>query len=165
MRENSKLPLALLALGLLASLCTAQNKEALHNQQPVNVASHTNIHEDVRFPPAGSVLDPQAREGTDPGLMNTGPCGAREKGKVHYMSQPLQRNSISWKTIHHSKQGNCTLRLGPGIDETFERDYKLLIPIDGSADDTGRFPCGRISGIVESKVVIFPNVTCDDCTL
>jgi hypothetical protein len=54
----------------------------------------------------------------------------------------------------------CIIRLGV----TDERAY-TLIPRDGSAlGSDGAFPCGREAGY-EGKELLFPNITCDECTL
>lgn len=70
--------------------------------------------------------------------------------------------------LHPSVDGNCTVRLGLGIDQDSDRDeakFKVLMPRDGSADSYGSFPCGREVGY-DGKEFKFPkNYTCDSCTL
>ena len=59
--------------------------------------------------------------------------------------------------------GNCTLRLGTGPNES---DLQVLFPLDKSANKQGAFPCGREETSLEGKEVKFPkNFTCDSCTL
>jgi len=59
--------------------------------------------------------------------------------------------------------GNCTIRLGTGPDES---DLQVLFPLDKSANKLGSFPCGREEASMEGKEVKFPkNFTCDSCTL
>jgi hypothetical protein len=49
--------------------------------------------------------------------------------------------------------------LGEGLDET---DFKVLFPLDKSANKNGSFPCGREESSLEGKEVKFPtNYTCD----
>jgi hypothetical protein len=78
---------------------------------------------------------------------------------VHFVSTPGARNFIAWKTVHPSPTGNCTIRLGEGLDEN---DFKVLSPLDRSANKKGSFPCGREESALEGKEVKFPaNFTCD----
>ncbi len=78
---------------------------------------------------------------------------------MHFVSTPGARNFIAWKTVHPSPTGNCTIRLGEGLDEN---DFKVLSPLDRSANKKGSFPCGREESALEGKEVKFPaNFTCD----
>lgn len=82
---------------------------------------------------------------------------------MHFMATPNSRNYIAWKVLHPSHTGNCTIRLGEGPDES---DFKVLMPLDKSANSKGSFPCGREETGLEGKEVHFPaNFTCDSCTL
>lgn len=64
--------------------------------------------------------------------------------------------------MHPSLSGNCTVRIGTGLDEN---DFFVMKPRDGSANADGSFPCGREVGY-ESKEFRFPrNYTCDSCSL
>ena len=92
------------------------------------------------------------------------PCGgANTLGVVHFTSKPGSRNFIGWRVINPAPQGNCTVRIGLGPNED---DFKVLFPADGSADETGSFPCGRQQSPLEGKEFKFPyNFTCDDCAL
>jgi hypothetical protein len=95
--------------------------------------------------------------------LNQQPCGGTIKGPLHYMTTPGSRNFIAWKVIHPASQGNCTVRLGMGADEA---DYKILYPLDKSANAEGSFPCGRTETNVEGKEFRFPkNFTCDSCSV
>ena len=68
-----------------------------------------------------------------------------------------------WKVVHPSSVGNCTIRFGSGNDESA---FTVLYPRDGTADSTGKFPCGRFSTPYEGKEFRFPkDITCDSCTL
>lgn len=79
------------------------------------------------------------------------------------MTTPGSRNFIAWRVNHPAPQGNCTVRLGMGADEA---DFKVLYPLDKSANKDGSFPCGRTETNVEGKEFRFPrNFTCDTCTL
>lgn len=79
------------------------------------------------------------------------------------MATPGSRNFIAWKVNHPAPNGNCTIRLGTGPDES---DFRVLHPLDKSANKNGSFPCGREETGLEGKEVKFPkNLTCDTCTL
>jgi hypothetical protein len=55
------------------------------------------------------------------------------------------------------------VRIGDGPDED---EFKVLMPLDRSANKKGSFPCGREQSGVEGKEFKFPlNFTCDTCTL
>jgi hypothetical protein len=78
------------------------------------------------------------------------------------MAAPYSRNLLQWKTLHPSPEGNCTVRIGQGIDED---EFFTLRPRDGSSNKDGSFPCGREIGY-DGKEFRFPrNLTCDACTL
>lgn len=78
------------------------------------------------------------------------------------MATPGSRNYIQWRVVHSASNGNCTVRIGEGLDED---DFMVLKPRDGSANADGSFPCGRENGY-EGKEFRFPkNFTCDECTL
>ncbi len=91
------------------------------------------------------------------------PCGGTQRGLVHFAATPGSRNFIAWKVIHSVPNGNCTIRLGQGPNE---EDFKVLFPLDKSANKNGQFPCGREETAMEGKEVKFPkDLTCDQCTL
>lgn len=82
---------------------------------------------------------------------------------VHFVSSPGARNYVAWKTVHPSKKGNCTIRIGDGPNEN---DFTVLFPLDNSANKKGSFPCGRSFAEIEGKEIKVPkNITCDRCTL
>lgn len=91
------------------------------------------------------------------------PCGGSQREGVHFVATPGSRNFIAWKVNHPAPKGNCTIRLGTGPDEN---DFRVLHPLDKSANKNGSFPCGREETGLEGKEVKFPkNLTCDTCTL
>lgn len=96
-------------------------------------------------------------------MLSKQPCGGTEISPVHFVSTPGARNFIAWKTLHPSKKGNCTIRIGDGPNES---DFQTLLPLDNSANKKGFFACGREFAELEGKEVKFPkNLTCDRCTL
>ena len=82
-------------------------------------------------------------------------------GTVHFETTPGSRNMFSWKVIHPSAAGNCTIRVG---ETPNERDMRVAKPTDGSANEDGSFPCGRSETAFEGKEVKLPHdLECDDC--
>lgn len=66
---------------------------------------------------------------------------------------------IGWTVIERADNGNCTMKIGADPDGI---NMTVLFPLDGSADDTGSFPCGREEMAFEGKQVRFPkNLDCD----
>ena len=64
--------------------------------------------------------------------------------------------------MHPAEKGNCTVRIGQGLDEG---QFITLRPRDNSAFRDGSFACGRERGY-EGKEFRFPkDYTCDSCTL
>jgi len=110
------------------------------------------------YDPELSLVDPKPRTFSNSSIVNLPPCGGSEKGFVHYMATPGSRNFVQWKVSHPTPEGNCTLRVGQGLDED---EFIVLKPRDGSAYKDGSFPCGREVGY-EGKEFRFPrNYTCD----
>ncbi len=119
------------------------------------------------YAPEIALLDPKPRLYTSTASPNEQPCGKTAKGTVHYMATPGSKNYLQWKVIHPAAEGNCTVRIGLGLDQEEADEGRLLTlkPRDGSANLEGSFPCGREVGY-EGKEFVFPkNFTCDSCTL
>jgi hypothetical protein len=114
------------------------------------------------FAPELALVDPKPRTYSNASGANRPPCGATDKGFVHYMATPGSRNYVQWKVLHAAADGNCTLRIGQGLDED---DFLVLRPRDTRVNRDGSFACGRQPGY-EGKEFRFPaNYTCDACTL
>ena len=62
---------------------------------------------------------------------------------------------FSWKVIHPSHYGNCTLRVGEA-GATKTSSMTVLHPLDGSGDENGVFPCGRQEHQFEGKEFKLP---------
>ncbi len=126
------------------------------------LAKHKKAAKKKIYAPELALVDPKPRSFSNYSKVNAPPCGGSEKSFVHYMATPGSRNFIQWKVSHPSVDGNCTVRIGQGLDED---EFFILKPRDGSANKDGSFPCGREIGY-EGKEFRFPrNYTCDSCTL
>mmetsp|Transcript_32936 Transcript_32936/g.50365 ORF Transcript_32936/g.50365 Transcript_32936/m.50365 type:complete len:136 (+) Transcript_32936:198-605(+) len=91
------------------------------------------------------------------------PCGGAKLGRVHFDAESGTRMNVLWRTVHPDLKGNCTIRLSDGLNEKL---VDVMHPADGSADDSGKFPCGRIQNVIEGKEIKLPkNFSCDSCTL
>jgi hypothetical protein len=108
------------------------------------------------------MVDPTPRIDSDTSTLNTEPCGTAEKSSTHYLSKPGSRNYVQWKVSKSSPDGNCTVRLGSGLDED---DFTVLKPTDGTADENGKFPCGRVGGYDGKEFKFSKGSTCESCTL
>ena len=85
-----------------------------------------------------------------------------EKGLSHLLAEPGSLNPISWKIDVPDATATCTIRMS---NENDFGNFTTLLPTDGTADSKGVFPCGREKIYSETKNVIFPEYTCDECTL
>jgi len=113
--------------------------------------------------PSLTMLTPKSRPVTVLDKASTSICGDTQAGSVYFESSPGSRNLIGWKVDQPSLKGNCTLRIA---DSPQESHLKTLTPLDGSADEHGSFPCGRIDTGFEAKEVRLPSgVSCDSCIL
>lgn len=111
-----------------------------------------------------ALMSPMGREFragniTKPGV---GPCEGVPAGKVHFMTTPASRNLIMWDVDYAAEDANCTLRIGTSPKM---KDFDVLHPMDKSADDDGKFPCGRKSTDLTGVEVKFPNTTCENCII
>ena len=87
-------------------------------------------------------LSPISRKGADFSRLSLAPCGGTTAGMIHFETTPGSRNMFSWKVIHPSHYGNCTLRVGEA-GATKTSSMTVLHPLDGTGDENGVFPCGR----------------------
>ena len=91
------------------------------------------------------------------------PCGGTKIGKVHYETTPGSRNIIGWKVIKPSASGTCVIRVS---DTPKIGTFEPVTITDGSADEDGRFPCGRNETPFEAKEFKVPrDLICDTCIL
>eukprot|EP00352_Strombidinopsis_acuminata_P002344 CAMPEP_0176377562 /NCGR_PEP_ID=MMETSP0126-20121128/28979_1 /TAXON_ID=141414 ORGANISM="Strombidinopsis acuminatum, Strain SPMC142" /NCGR_SAMPLE_ID=MMETSP0126 /ASSEMBLY_ACC=CAM_ASM_000229 /LENGTH=114 /DNA_ID=CAMNT_0017739457 /DNA_START=164 /DNA_END=508 /DNA_ORIENTATION=- len=91
-----------------------------------------------------------------------GPCEGVPQNKVHFMATPGSRNLILWDIDHPAVDANCTIRFGTSPQM---KDFEVLRPLDGSADEEGKFPCGRKEIDLTGVEVKFPNTTCENCII
>lgn len=167
-----------------------QEEEQNQPQNPILSMKPTNKvwNEDVMYIPELILEDPNPREGTSSLPLNQPPWGGTKRGMVFYSAFPGRSNLIRWKVIHPIINGNCTIKLSNGLDQTHSNAFQPLTPVfdfsyqnkDGSLDyysgdqenyyrnffKNGKFSCGRVDpGTYESITVQFPNMTCEDWIL
>ncbi|CAI2373434.1 unnamed protein product [Moneuplotes crassus] len=167
-----------------------QDEESDKPQNPIlkMKPNHKIWKQDSMYIPELIMEDPYPREGSVAHPLNKPPCGSTKRGMVYYSAYPGRSNLIRWKVIHPILEGNCTIKLSNGLDQSHETAFEPLEPVydfsfqneDGSLDyysgDTGnyyrqfyhkgKFSCGRVDPeTYESITVKFPNMTCDDCVL
>ena len=108
------------------------------------------------------MIAPIMRDG-ETRMLDVFPCGGTSPKPVHFEAMPGSKNNIGWTVIDRADNGNCTMQVSQPPD--FE-DWRVLYPLDGSADDNGKFPCGRDETPFEGKQVRFPkDFDCENCLL
>lgn len=108
-------------------------------------------------------LSPISRKGIDFSRLSLSPCGGSTAGTIHYETTPGSRNMFSWKVVHPSHNGNCTLRVGES-GATSTSTMTVLHPLDGTGDENGVFACGRQEHAFEGKEFKLPVAfECDSC--
>lgn len=108
------------------------------------------------------MLEPRIRSFSERNMPNNQPCGTPEKGQTHYLAEPGSRNYFQWRVLKASHNANCTVRFGTGLDEN---EFEVLRPRDGSADATGKFPCGRNAGYEGKEFRLPKGDVCSSCTV
>lgn len=113
--------------------------------------------------PEAYVVLPIRRAGSVQGEMNVAPCGGVMKRKADMLTNKGSILNVIWETRKPSINGNCTVKLSPGLEH--ETNFTLLSPVSVQTYNDGSFPCGRIKGF-ESQQFTLPNdYVCDQCTL
>lgn len=113
--------------------------------------------------PEAQVILPIRRRGTSQAQMGKGPCGGIEKKKSDTLTNRGSSVHVIWETINPVAQGNCTVKLSPGLDT--EANFTSLNPIDIKLDKNGQFPCGRVKGFDSHEFKLPEDYVCDQCTL
>lgn len=54
------------------------------------------------------------------------PCGGMKRGYVHFDAEPNSKIFVAWKTLHPDVNGNCTIRIGAGLQQS---DFTTLKPV------------------------------------
>jgi hypothetical protein len=114
------------------------------------------------FPSAAVVL-PIRRQGTSSSELNKGPCGGVAKKKADTLTNRGSYINVVWETHQPVQNGNCTVRISPGLDK--EENFTLLYPKKIATDATGSFPCGRVQGFENQQFSLPEDYVCDQCTL
>jgi len=108
------------------------------------------------------LLEPLARTYESRTEANHSPCGPVEKGATHWMGSQGSRNFFTWRTLKAHHSANCTLRIASDHETT---EYKLIRPLDDSADYDGKFPCGRKVGYDGKEIKLPLDLICESCVL
>ena len=66
--------------------------------------------------PEISLIEPKSRLYSNLSAPNQQPCGGIDKGLVHFIATPGSRNYFQWKVSYPHPEGNCTIRVGTGLD-------------------------------------------------
>ena len=99
------------------------------------------------------------RKDIDMNRLAVAPCGGTQIGPVHYETTPGSRNIVAWKVINPNHNGRCIIRVS---DSPNTKDYRIVLPTDGSAADDGSFECGRDITPYEAKEFKVPrDLHCD----
>ena len=109
------------------------------------------------------LLSPLKRKDVDMNRLAVKPCGGTRAGAVHYETTPGSRNMVAWKIHTAAPNGRCRISVS---DSPKEKDMKVVMPTDGSADSDGSFPCGREVVNYEAKEIKIPrDIVCDSCLI
>ena len=112
--------------------------------------------------PEMHLLEPLARPYESRSTINSSPCGPAEKGPTHWIGSQGSRNLFQWRTLKGHHSANCTLRIASDAETS---EYKLLRPLDDSADFDGKFPCGRKAGFDGKEIKLPLDLICSSCVL
>lgn len=108
------------------------------------------------------MLEPLARKYESRSEANNSPCGPSESSATHWMGSQGSRNYFTWRTLKSHHNANCTMRISSSHEST---EFKLLRPLDDSADYDGKFPCGRHAGFEGKEIKLPLDLICDTCVL
>jgi hypothetical protein len=91
------------------------------------------------------------------------PCGGKKRGFAHFDAEANSKVYVAFKTVHPDIDGNCTIRLGAGLQQS---DMEVLKPQYQETDKNGMFPCGREQSNYDGALVKLPaNYSCEQCVL
>lgn len=112
--------------------------------------------------PKAEVILPIRRKDTSLSKMDVAPCGGVNKKKADTLTNSGSKMHVIWETINPVYNGNCTVRISPGLDQS---NFTLLTPIHRRINEDSQFPCGRTKGFESEQFKLPEDFVCDQCTL
>eukprot|EP00357_Protocruzia_adherens_P008280 CAMPEP_0115029364 /NCGR_PEP_ID=MMETSP0216-20121206/36951_1 /TAXON_ID=223996 /ORGANISM="Protocruzia adherens, Strain Boccale" /LENGTH=259 /DNA_ID=CAMNT_0002405923 /DNA_START=43 /DNA_END=822 /DNA_ORIENTATION=- len=110
------------------------------------------------------LMEPEFRDGTDPVLLDTAPCGGSKKGQIKAMTEDNGTSTVIWRVDYPHDTGLCAVRLSAGIDHA-DKFQTLKVINKENVDSDGYFECGRDIGYEGAVVELPEGLSCDNCTL
>ena len=78
------------------------------------------------------------------------------------MGSQGSRNYFTWRTLKAHHSANCTLRIASDHETN---EFRLIRPLDDSADYDGKFPCGRKAGFEGKEIRLPADLICESCVI
>jgi len=170
--------ISLLLLFFLITLVKSQNNtnqtltsdydDNDHNNQDESENIQSTINQTITAPPQEIINSPQAqvilpirRRDTSKSELNIAPCGGVSKQKTHTLTNKGSNLDLIWEIINPISQGNCTVKISPGLNN--EGNFTILYPIDIDTNINGEFPCGRKKEIESHQFRLPEDYVCDQC--
>lgn len=77
-----------------------------------------DLHAKLKDDDGNFVENPIDMDNTGEEVINPkqAPCGGYKSGKVHFDAEVSTRIFVAWKIMHPDVTGNCTIRLGSGVN-------------------------------------------------
>jgi hypothetical protein len=113
--------------------------------------------------PEAHIILPIRRRDTSKSALNMAPCGGVRKQKSHTLTNKGSNLDVIWEVITPIAQGNCTVKISPGLEK--EDNFTVLYPIDIKTSANGEFPCGRRKDFESHQFNLPDDYVCDACTV
>ncbi len=132
------------------------NISPLTNPNPINPTNNQPL-------PEAHVILPIRRKDTVKAQMNVAPCGGVPKIEAHTLTDKASQLDVVWETIVPIADGNCTVRLSPGLE--IQANFTTLYPKDIQTNKDGSFACGRSDSFESHQFKLPDDYVCDLCTI
>ena len=149
---------------------TSKNEEIQIEIQTNTTSNNTTTNKTVvvKAPlptilPEAKIILPIRRIGTSLSDFDIGPCGGIQKLKADTLTNKGSHINFVWETVTPAKNGNCTVRISPGMENI--ESFKTLIPSSGSHNKDGSFSCGTEKGFDSKEFKLPDDYECDGCIL
>ena len=113
--------------------------------------------------PEAKIILPIRRIGTSLSDFDIGPCGGIQKLKADTLTNKGSHINFVWETVTPAKNGNCTVRISPGMENL--ESFKTLMPTSGTHNKDGSFSCGAEKGFDSKEFKLPDDYECDGCIL